>query len=286
MPSALTALIPCKDELIHIRDCIDSLRGVADEILVADSGSTDGTLEAVLADPTCRVIQREYRNSADFKNWAIVQAKHEWIILLDADERLTPECAAEILALKQKTLDETDLVAYDIRRANYVFGQPIKYSGWQHDSVKRLFRRSCRYETRRVHADLDVPKEQVGRLKHPLLHFSVRTLKHFIDKTYRYAKWGAEELVDRRHRCTYFDLFVRPVWRFLRHYIFQGGILDGLPGLVISGLMGYGVFLKYSSLWEMTLPNHQATRTPRTKNSTPSAVSADQAEVTRSRKAA
>src|SRR5258706_2385215 len=92
----LTVLIPCKDEVQHIRACIDSVRPVADEILVADSGSTDGTLEIVHGLPGCRVIQRDYVNSADFKNWAIPQAGHEWVFVIDADERMTPQLAEEI----------------------------------------------------------------------------------------------------------------------------------------------------------------------------------------------
>src|SRR4026207_1074127 len=98
MPN-LTVLIPCKDEIQHIRACIDSVRPIADEILIADSGSTDGTLEAVRRLGDCRVIEREYVNSADFKNWAIPQAAHEWVLVVDADERVTPELAGEIQRL-------------------------------------------------------------------------------------------------------------------------------------------------------------------------------------------
>src|SRR5262245_32408098 len=94
----LTVLIPCKDEIRHIRACIESARPIADELLVADSGSTDGTLEVARA-LGCRVIEREYVNSADFKNWAIPQAQHEWVLVVDADERVTPQLANEIRSL-------------------------------------------------------------------------------------------------------------------------------------------------------------------------------------------
>jgi (heptosyl)LPS beta-1,4-glucosyltransferase len=89
----LTVLIPCKNERLNIKDCIESVRGIADEILIADSGSTDGTLEIVRGLGGCRIIEREYVNSANFKNWAIPQAKHEWVLVVDADERVTPELA-------------------------------------------------------------------------------------------------------------------------------------------------------------------------------------------------
>src|SRR5262245_65872301 len=92
----LTVLIPCKNERLNIKDCIESVRGIADEILVADSGSTDGTLDIVRELGGCRIIEREYVNSANFKNWAIPQAKHEWVLVVDADERVTPDLAEEI----------------------------------------------------------------------------------------------------------------------------------------------------------------------------------------------
>src|SRR3954469_7033361 len=95
----LTVLIPCKDEIQHIRACIDSVRPIADEILVADSGSTDGTLDVVRSLGGCRLIEREYVNSANFKNWAIPQASHEWVLVVDADERVTPQLVGEIRRL-------------------------------------------------------------------------------------------------------------------------------------------------------------------------------------------
>ena len=96
MMDRLTVIIPCKDEAKNIRACIESVRGVADEILVADSGSSDATLSIVESLGGCRVTEREYVNSANFKNWAIPQATHSWVLVVDADERVTPELAQEI----------------------------------------------------------------------------------------------------------------------------------------------------------------------------------------------
>src|SRR3954454_18487741 len=114
--SKLTVLIPCKDESQHIAACIESVRPLADEILVADSGSTDGTLEIVREIGGCRIIEREYVNSADFKNWAIPQARHGWVMILDADERITPRLAKEINALLEGSPARD---GYHIYRANY-----------------------------------------------------------------------------------------------------------------------------------------------------------------------
>jgi len=96
MPAKLTVLIPCRNEAANILACIESVRGVADEILVADSLSTDETLEIVRRTGCCRIIEREFVNHADFKNWAIPQAAHPWVLVVDADERMTAALAAEI----------------------------------------------------------------------------------------------------------------------------------------------------------------------------------------------
>src|SRR3954468_16424518 len=124
----LTVLIPCKDEIQHIRACIESVRPIADEILIADSGSTDGTLEVVRSLGGCRIIEREYVNSADFKNWAIPQARHSWVLVVDADERVKPELAAEIKSL---LASEPPVDGYYLRRETYFLGHPIRHGSWQ-----------------------------------------------------------------------------------------------------------------------------------------------------------
>jgi len=149
----LTVLIPCKDERHNILDCIDSVREIADEILVADSGSTDGTLELVKDLPGVRVIEREYVNSADFKNWAIPQATHEWVLLVDADERVTSDVA---MSARKAIAEPGDNQAFAVRRDTYMLGHRLRYSGAQSATCTRLFRRHLRYQPRRVHADIVV----------------------------------------------------------------------------------------------------------------------------------
>src|SRR5689334_1422144 len=117
MTAKLTVIIPCKDERENIAACIASARQVADEVLVADSGSADGTLE-IARGSGCRIISREYGTSGDFKNWAIPQAAHEWVFILDADERITSELADEI----RQTLDDPKHDGYWVRRLNHFMG--------------------------------------------------------------------------------------------------------------------------------------------------------------------
>src|SRR5437762_5173010 len=113
----LTVLIPCKDERRNIRACIESVQAIADEIIIADSGSTDGTLDIVRDVGGCRIIEREYINSANFKNWAIPQAHHEWVLVIDADERATPALAGEIRKLLESAPAGKDGLWVD--RANH-----------------------------------------------------------------------------------------------------------------------------------------------------------------------
>src|SRR4029077_4810511 len=127
MSAKLTALIPCKNERRNIRPCIESVQDIADEILIADSGSTDGTLDVVRGLGGCRIIEREYVNSADFKNWAIPQARHEWVLVCDRDERVTPELAGEIQRLLS---GEPACDGYSLRRDNFFLGHPIRHCGW------------------------------------------------------------------------------------------------------------------------------------------------------------
>src|SRR5215471_5682590 len=109
----LTVLIPCRDELQNIEACVESVRPIADEILIADSGSVDGTLEIARGLPGCRIIEREFVSYSDFKNWAIPQATNEWVMIVDADERVTPELAVEIMALMTT---EPPCDGYSLRR--------------------------------------------------------------------------------------------------------------------------------------------------------------------------
>src|SRR5439155_14566510 len=197
----LTVLIPCKNEVQHIRGCIESVRAVADEVLVADSGSTDGTLEIVQGLGGCTVIEREYVNSADFKNWAIAQARHPWVLTIDADERVTPPLAHELntLLASEPTCD-----GYTLRRDSFFLGHAIRRSGLGASRQGRLFRRDCaRYELRRVHPNLIISSGHVGQLEHPLVHHTAIDLDRYLEKQVRQATWAALDAYDAGKRASW-----------------------------------------------------------------------------------
>lgn len=251
MRAKLTVLIPCKDERTNISACVTAAREVADEILVADSGSTDETLEIVRQMGGCRIIEREFINFADFKNWAIPQATHPWVLIVDSDERVTDELAAEIREVLAQPPEQLD--GFWIGRRNHFMGREIRYSGWDTDKVFRLIRRdTCRYRECRVHEEVEVHPDRAGRLKHRLLHYSYWSYDEYFDKYLSYTKWGAQDMWDAGKRTSLTRLLFRPFLRFFLLYVVRRGFLDGLAGIQICMCQAFFVtFVKQARLWQM-----------------------------------
>jgi len=246
----LTVLIPCKDEGLNIRACVESVRPIADEILVADSGSTDDTLLIVRQIGGCRLIEREFVSYSSFKNWAIARATHPWVLIVDADERVTEALCAEIRGV---LAGPPSLDAYRLPREPYFLGRRIKYSGWNTAAPVRLFRRDvCQYNNHRVHESIEVATGKVGKLRGKLLHFTCQCLTAYLANVNRYTTWSAEDMYEAGRRARPLDFLVRPPFRFLQDYVVRGGFLDGGPGLAVSMISAYYVFLKYLKLWAMS----------------------------------
>lgn len=242
----VTAILPVGNEIHNIKEALESL-DFADEIIVVDSFSTDGTYEVAL-EMADRVYQREYKHSADQKNWIIPQATHEWILLLDADERVTPALKDEILEVL-KNPGENGKVGYWIVRQNHFMGEEVKFSGWRNDKVIRLFRKShCRYNIKYVHERI-IADGKVGRLKNKLNHYTYVSLDNHLHKSIHYATLQAIDYDSKTGLLTPYHFVLKPVVRFLKHYVVQGGFRDGVVGFTISSNMAYGVFLRYVKLW-------------------------------------
>lgn len=269
MKQQLTVIIPCKDERLNIRPCIESAQKVADEVLVADSGSTDGTLE-IARELGCRIIEREYINSGNFKNWAIPHATHDWVLIVDSDERVTDALAAEIRALLAAA-PRCD--GYQIYRANYFLGHLIRHAGWGSDKVLRLFRRDLgRYQGESDHAEVELNNGNVGRLTARLDHYTYWTYDQYFRKLQRYTVQGAQNKYAAGKRANFLTMLLAPPLRFLHCYFFRLGFLDGLAGLQISALTGMSSFVKQLRMWEIEHARPQpdpealrASRSPKTR---------------------
>ena len=249
MAVQLSIVIPCKNERANIGPCIDSALRAATEVLVADSGSTDGTLEYVQARGDCRVIQREYRTSGDFKNWAIPQAAHPWAMILDADERITAALAKEIRSLLEEGPPED---GYWIYRSNHLMGHRVRYTDWGRDRVLRLFRRDLgRYEGPSDHGEVEVSTGKVGVLREPMDHYTLWSWGDYLKKFDRYTRVQAEQWYAAGRPASYARMLLQPPLRFLRDFVLHRGILDGAPGLQIAWMSAFYTFMKQARLWEL-----------------------------------
>ncbi len=252
MPQPVTAIIPTFNEAHNIRAVLESVAW-ADEIIVVDSFSQDETI-AIAREFTDRILQREYIHSANQKNWTIPQASHDWVLLVDADERVPPGLKEEIQHWLAQ--DNIPFDAFWIKRSNHFLGQRIRYSGWQGDAVVRFFRKQCRYEDKNVHAEIITTNLRVGHLKHALEHYTLKNVDHFLEKMTRYSHWSAQDYAAKTPRVTFYHLWLKPAFRFLKHYLFQLGFLDGKAGFIISKIMAWGVFLRYLQLEEDRIKNN------------------------------
>lgn len=246
MRPPVTAIIPTYNEAPNIREAIRSVQW-ADEIIVVDSFSTDGTPDIVREYLNVTLVQHEYENSARQKNWIIPQAAHEWIFLLDADERVNEALYKEVI----QTLEDPGANhAFWIPRENYFMGRSVRHA-LKGDRVVRLFRRdTCRYQDLAVHAEIET-EYPVGELKQSLVHYSYRESAHFLAKMERYAGWSARDHDGRTGRIGPWHLLAKPFFRFIKHYILNRGFLDGRSGLVVSIVMAWGVFLRYLHMIEL-----------------------------------
>ena len=260
MPHRLTILIPCKNESLNMLACLQSVEPIADEILVADSGSTDDTLDIVRrfdrGRGKCRIVEREFIDSGDFKNWGIPQAAHEWVLVVDGDERVTPELQQEIRQLLAGTPTKD---GYWIRRDNHFMGHPIRHTSWGRDKVIRLFHRDLgRYQIHTDHSEIDLPRQRVGTLRGRLTHFTCWDYDSYLPKMLRYTQQQARLWHAQGKRPNFFKMITTGPLRFLRSYVLELGVLDGWAGFQVSALTGFYSFLKQARLWQLTYGGKQA----------------------------
>lgn len=250
----LSVIVITKNEERNLADCLKSTSW-ADETVVVDSASQDKTIE-IAHQFTKKVYVRPWDGFAAAKNFALQQCTGDWVLWMDADERLTKELATEIQAIAQS--EDSSFVAFEFPRKAFFLGRWIRHCGWYPGYVVRLFRRSeGSFSDSKVHEYLKI-EGKVGRLRNDLLHYTDPNLWHYFEKFNRYTTLAAEGLAEGGSRFSLSQLIVRPVWVFIRMYVIKRGFLDGVEGFILSVLSGCYVFTKYAKLWELTIRNKRS----------------------------
>jgi glycosyltransferase involved in cell wall biosynthesis len=241
----ISATIVTLNEERNIARAIESLR-CADEILVVDSGSSDGTRELALR-LGARVLEEPWRGYAGQKNFASQCAAFDWILSIDADEAVTEELEAEILAMKR---DGPRCDGYSMPRLAQYLGRWIKHSGWYPDRKVRLFHREkAEWVGAYVHESVRVTGS-TGELHGKLLHFTCDSLSQHLRTLDRYTTLAAREVLERNARVPMRRLLFDPAWTFVRTYVIRRGFLDGPQGLAIAWMAALYTFLKYAKAFE------------------------------------
>ena len=241
----ISATIVTLNEERNIARAIESLRCV-DEIVVVDSGSSDGTRELALR-LGARVIDEPWRGYAGQKNFASQCAIFDWILSIDADEAVTEELEAEILALKR---DGPRCDGYSMPRLAQYLGRWITHSGWYPDRKVRLFHREkAEWVGEYVHESVRVTGS-TGELEGKLLHFTCDTLSQHLRTLDRYTTLAAQELLAKGSRVPMSSMVFDPAWTFVRAYVIRRGFLDGPQGLAIAWMAALYTFLKYAKAWQ------------------------------------
>jgi len=266
---SLSVVIPSFNVEEIIKKCIQSVSW-AEEILVVDSFSTDKTRE-IAESLSARILTHKYEYSARQKNWAIPQASHEWVLLLDTDEVVTPELSEEIIYL----LGNDEIENFDgfkIARKEYFLGKWMRWGGRYPLYNIRLFRKTCLYENRDVHAHIIIPKNRTQVLRNDILHFSNPSLEHFFKKSNRYSTYQANYMkkqIDVRKKVslkklfshtTYLKSVIKDYWffipfapaaRFFYMYIFRFGFLDGRYGFMLAVFYGFQDYVSKTKYYQL-----------------------------------
>ncbi len=248
----ITGLIITYNEIKHIKEVIENISFV-DELIIVDSFSTDGTVEIIKSYPNVKLFQRKFDDFTSQRNFALSLAQNNWILFIDADERVTPELEQEILFTTQNKNSKS---AYYFYRKFMFKDKPLHFSGWQTDKNFRLFKKEdCSYiRERLVHETLQVNGE-IGVLKHKLIHYSYDDYSKYRKKMMSYGKLRAKELFLKGEKFNILKLIFKPIYKFLYDYIIRLGFLDGKKGIIICYLNALSVYARYPELKKLNQTN-------------------------------
>lgn len=248
----LSVIVLTWNEARHIRECLESVRGFADELLVMDSGSTDQTVSLARA-AGARVETRPFDNYAGQRNAALDLARGDWIFFIDADERAGALVGQEICEeISRVAASGANTALMWIPRRNFIFGREIRHTGWSPDYQPRVLKKgSAHFDPARPVHELVIAEGNAVYLEQPLVHFNYETLAQFRVKQARYTKFEAQELVAAGIQPRLRSLVSVPVREFLRRFVALQGYRDGLHGLALSSLMAYYAF--WRQVWARRL---------------------------------
>ncbi|WP_282179527.1 glycosyltransferase family 2 protein [Maribacter stanieri] len=251
----LTALVITFNEIGYIEKCIESV-SFADEIIVVDSFSTDGTYEFLKDHPKVKVIQNPFENFTAQKSFALKQATNDWVLFLDADEIVSDALQNEIT---ETVASDTEISAFWFYRQFMFQNEKLNYSGWQTDKNYRLFRKSKAVfsDCKIVHETLDVDGTS-GILKEKLTHYCYKNYEDYKGKMLKYGRLKAIESFYKEKKFSYVMMVLKTSWKFFNHYILRLGILDGKKGFIICYLNSLGVLERYNELKQLEQKNELA----------------------------
>lgn len=247
-PIKISATIITFNEEKKIEDCLKSLVGVADEIIVVDSCSTDRTQEICLQYPV-KFVVHPFEGYVAQKNYAMSIASYDFVLSLDADERLSEELKHSILQLKQRGWESAD--GYVVNRFNNYCGQWIRFSGWYEHKIRLWDRRKAKWGGTDPHDFVHIPRGKTKKLKGDLLHYAYHTVDEHLKQYYKFAEIAAVAKYKKGVRPNFIiNVIFSPLFRFVRSYVFQLGFLDGYYGFVFCAVSASLTFFKYLRLYE------------------------------------
>lgn len=240
----LSVCIITKNEEATLLSCLESITDIADEIIVLDSGSKDRTIE-IARSLGAIVHEHPFDDFSSQKTRAVQLSTFPWILILDADERVSKDLATEIKVFLSTQVETAVIHGLYINRLNFFLGTPIYHSGWSPDWLLRLYRKdSGGFDGSPVHESI-VVQGKTKRLKGYLFHETHPTIEIFVLKNLRYASLWANSQTGTKKKASVFNLFSHPMGMFFKMYILRLGFLDGFAGMILAILYSYHVFIKY-----------------------------------------
>ncbi len=241
----VTAIILVKNEEDNIEKCLRALRWY-DEIIVIDDNSTDQTRE-IAEKMGAKVYQHALNNDfAAQRNFGLEKAKHEWVLFVDADERISDTLASEIIL--RITRAESGESGFYVKRIDTMWGKELRHGETGDIKLLRLAKKNAGKWERKVHEEWKV-KGKIGELQNPMLHYPHQSMTEFLKEINFYTDLRAQELYDKRVRVNGLDIVLYPKGKFIINYFLKGGFLDGMPGLIVALLMSFHSFLVRGKLW-------------------------------------